>query len=621
MRVLVLPQDLVEEYAWLLLVDEVVRAITAFDEPARVSGIAEQVRASGLSVGAGLVKTALEDGLVPGAGEEPDAARPTPFTLEGRRYDLAWRVGGGSLDRSMRAYLECRVHMPTLDDLVHQTALAVQQGPIETKETIVRLLESRDAYFVHNGRIGLTSWLLDVSGEEEEDVILDNFFDEADDAEEVLRAAAEVTADNIVDAARAVIDLLGVGISLKMVQLAWWRIAGERFDAIESYAELLDSDRVYVAPDRVCYPSETLEDLRAALAATSSEIGDDVGDEADIEALLAEVEAAVQCVMRAPSSLAVESLAEEILEIQRDEPGFEVLAERLDEALKEQGAIAMCGRGRWIAPANRPEGKYEAVPEALVVRLVRVFTPQGGEVDVELEDAGLEDDLGVLVRDPMREDVCDEDEVAIDRRRVRRPEEVVWTVPRHHAQCGTMKIRQADGDFFGGLTGLAECVLRYPQGGATYSVWANFGLGLIYGLDDFYARFCPPSGAVLRLAPTALSGEYLLSFDGETDEDVFLTDEDLARLLAIGEEAAAKEMSVYDIMAQVLGAHPAGASFERIVTEVNVVRRTRRRLVASVLSLYHCFYQRGKSKDQWQYDARKAEQGRRKAKRKFMRKP
>jgi hypothetical protein len=53
--------------------------------------------------------------------------------------------------------------------------------------------------------------------------------------------------------------------------------------------------------------------------------------------------------------------------------------------------------------------------------------------------------------------------------------------------------------------------------------------------------------------------------------------------------------------------------------EVNVVRRTARRVVASDLASYHCFYQRPPGSDVWVFDERKVSQGRKKTKRKYLR--
>jgi len=619
--VLELAQEQVDEYAWSMLVEEVARAIAKSDEPARVSAIVEEVRAGGLPVGPGLVNSALEHA----AGETPQEGRQPAFVKDGPRWELGWRVEGTSLDRTMRQYLETFGQMPTPDEISRQVALAIQQGPRETRETVIRLLETRDTYFVHDRRVGLRSWLLDTTAGTEEDVVLDNFFDQAQDAEDVQQAFDAIRSDNLIDTALRAYEAVGPGLTAKMVLFAWWKTRPESFDSVAALVELLGSDELYITADHWVFPGEARELFRDALAAAAAATDDSVVEEADASALADEIEIgpeevrlAVQAVTRRTASVAVETLAEEILEVRRDEPGFSAVAAKLDDALRAQGEIAMCGRGRWISRQNRPDGKYNTVPDPLLVTIVRVHTPQGDELDAELEDAGLEGDLVSVVRDPYHEEICDEDEITIDPRNVPRPDSVRWVLPYHHYVAGTQKVRRVDGDFYGGIAGLCECIMHYEQG-PSFSVWASFNLGLIFGLKSFYDRYCPPSGALLGIFPAELSGEYHLRFEGEADEDVYLTDDRLQELLLHREEARERAMSVIDIIAQVMQTHPAGAPFERIMTEVNIVRRTRRRMVASILSLYHCFHSRGKAHDLWTFDPRKAEQGRRKAKRKFIR--
>jgi hypothetical protein len=618
--VLELSQELIDEYAWSLLVDEVASAIASQDEAARLPEIVEEVRSAGLSVGLGLVSMALE------AGAEPEDGAPPIFVQEGRRrWDLAWRAGGGSLDRSLRAYLNSRGRPVPVDDAAHQVALALQQGPKETRDTVIKLLETRDTYFVRDGKVGLSSWVLDISSNDEEDIIWDNFFDNPEDAEAVLGNLDAFQGDTAPQAALSAVSAFGPNVTVKLLQLARWKQSGGDYDPIADFIALVDSDDVYVAPDHTLFPAEAKQAFVDAVAAAAEGIDDEgLEEEGDPEAILdeisigtEEIQLAIGYVMRAGASVPVETLTEELLEVQPEEPGFDLVARQFDEALRQQGEIAMCGRGRWISPQNRPEGRFAEVPEPLMVTVVRVLTPQGEPVDAEMEDAGLEGNLVAQVRDPAREDVCGEDEVSIDPRNAPRPEFVRWALPYHHTEAGTLKVRRIDSDFYGGTTGMAECIFHYEQGGH-YPVWANFNLGIVFGLGEFYQKYCPPSGAVLFVQPTTVSGEFLLRFDGESDEDMYLSDERLAELLALRQEALAKEMSLYSILCQILESHPAGASFERINTEVNVVRRTRRRLIGSVLSLYHCFTTRGKDKNVWHLDAKKIEQGRRKAKKKFL---
>jgi hypothetical protein len=82
-------------------------------------------------------------------------------------------------------------------------------------------------------------------------------------------------------------------------------------------------------------------------------------------------------------------------------------------------------------------------------------------------------------------------------------------------------------------------------------------------------------------------------------------------------QSRSDEMTIYDILREVMSHWPKGADFLTVLWEVNVVRRAPRRLVASLLSSYACFYQRSGS-PVWHYDSKKVEAGFDKTKRKFM---
>ncbi|MCH7945534.1 MAG: hypothetical protein IIC73_05900, partial [Armatimonadetes bacterium] len=78
-----------------------------------------------------------------------------------------------------------------------------------------------------------------------------------------------------------------------------------------------------------------------------------------------------------------------------------------------------------------------------------------------------------------------------------------------------------------------------------------------------------------------------------------------------------EEMSTFDVVREVMTHWPKGADFLTVLWEVNVVRRTARRMLASLLSGYACFYQRSGS-PVWHYDHKKVEQGFDKTKLKFV---
>jgi hypothetical protein len=71
-------------------------------------------------------------------------------------------------------------------------------------------------------------------------------------------------------------------------------------------------------------------------------------------------------------------------------------------------------------------------------------------------------------------------------------------------------------------------------------------------------------------------------------------------------EVEAGPVSTYDIIRRILDHYRKGCSFLTLLTEVNLVRRTPRRLIASVLSGYTAFHERA---NRWAFDAKKEPEG------------
>ncbi|HEX8834145.1 MAG TPA: hypothetical protein VF719_08085, partial [Abditibacteriaceae bacterium] len=140
--------------------------------------------------------------------------------------------------------------------------------------------------------------------------------------------------------------------------------------------------------------------------------------------------------------------------------------------------------------------------------------------------------------------------------------------------------------------------------------------GLIYGLGDWLATRIPQSGGALEF--TRLGNEVQLRI-AKTDRRFYIDDPRVAVLEDLQERSA--YLSLFDLLQTIMAEHPTGAELETIWAEVNVVRRTSKRLVASVLSAYHCFYpkQRGPQQILWRFDAARLDQGFKRNKRKYVR--
>jgi len=98
---------------------------------------------------------------------------------------------------------------------------------------------------------------------------------------------------------------------------------------------------------------------------------------------------------------------------------------------------------------------------------------------------------------------------------------------------------------------------------------------------------------------------------------VTVEEERLLELLDLRKKAAQAEWAVFDILQELMRQHQKGIGVHLLHAETNVVRRTPRRVLASLLSSYHCFHQK-KEGGAWYFDERKISQGVKKAKRKYV---
>jgi hypothetical protein len=187
----------------------------------------------------------------------------------------------------------------------------------------------------------------------------------------------------------------------------------------------------------------------------------------------------------------------------------------------------------------------------------------------------------------------------------------------HHKEAGTMPLIQFHPGFFGKDPSIIQITL--VSEGVRREVWINNETRLMYGLKDCFTSDMPVSGAAFEIHKTERPGEYRFIYDNRTDPLVFVPTSRLLELLELKNEADSAETTIFDIIVRILEHYKKGIGFVSLFTEVNLVRRVTRRLVASVLSSYHCFHTRGKT-GEWQYDSKKRSQGFNKAKRKYIKK-
>jgi hypothetical protein len=133
-------------------------------------------------------------------------------------------------------------------------------------------------------------------------------------------------------------------------------------------------------------------------------------------------------------------------------------------------------------------------------------------------------------------------------------------------------------------------------------------------LLDWFSSIPIDSGATFTLERTA-PDSYLINYNDESEPSMFISRNRVNDLFLLQERAETENLATTDIVREIMEHYRKGIEFLTLHTEVNIVRRATRRMVASILSEYHYFFQRGGS---WVYDVKKQPLGFDKSKRKYL---
>jgi hypothetical protein len=315
-----------------------------------------------------------------------------------------------------------------------------------------------------------------------------------------------------------------------------------------------------------------------------------------------------------PVSLAL--VMSDVLEVDPDDPQFVPTLHALNDKLRGDSEFLPVGIGQYLLRESIPSHVGET-PELLRPIMLSVRDPETDEpLDFEMSDDGLEGDAAEFVHDPQWEDVGEEAEVRL----ARKPGEsdtatkTRAVILNHHHRAGTLKLRRVDEEFFGVSGAFTRLNITGAEG--PLEAWTSRESGLIYGLGDWFQPRTPASGGVLSftkegsgIRATIEAPDKLTHLEGHRAEEL----ENL--------RAAANYMSLFELLQTIMSEHGGGMELATLWAEVNIVRRTSKRLLCSILSGYHCYYfkQRGPKQILWRYDASKLDQGFKRNKRKYVR--
>jgi len=584
----------------------ILEKLTEMEAAVKLSELADKL--SGDGIGLATVRSLL-------------ASNPERFAYHERRWIPASRLMG--VGRPMNEQMAIILHgfggpMP-LELLVAELA-RLRRMDEELLEASVRRVVAIDDRFVldSQSRLSLTSWGFVARDEKLDRAYALNQI-QAEDVAEAAKKLSKIDwlGDNgIADAVKA-----SAPISLKVLGAVAWNALNPQdprsvheYDPRDFYAKAVTVPGFVFAPDGVIYPEAETKKWVSAAIKLADKLAPTVelDDAAPIEVKVDDVDRLVKKILGSESSTTATRLLEEFYEITPSNKTFPDDMTNIMTSLRGDARVIWVGGDRFRKAGEVPEFINE-VPEPFKFVDSGAKDEEGEPVDIELTDDGLSSSLRKLLSHPLATDVLDEDIMPAPKTM---PESVRLVLKSIHRELGTFPLCQLPTGWLDAEPSIQELIF-IDAAGNELQAWVNHDARLMFGLIEWWFEQPIESGAVFTLTKTPRPNVLEFAWMDQPDPVVYISTQRMEELRQIG--ARAEGMSTLDILVEVMGHWPKGADYLTILAEVNVVRRSSRRLVASLLSSYQCFYQRSGS-PVWHYDAKKLDQGFDKTKKKFIRK-
>lgn len=545
------------------------------------------------------------------------ASDPSRFTVSDRKWTLWTRFSDPAyaIERNIEAVINSCGQPVALAALARELA-AIYRRPAEVYEEILpRLLRNPERYFESKpGSFGLAAWLLSTDEPTVEDVMFDNFLNEFDVAP-YLEASQSIDPSDV-GSIVAFLDAVNEPVATKIVQLLVWQHDTRAFDARRFYRDLLADGRAVLLSGGMWLGPRAVEGLTAYFSTLAQreveESGEAKAPEAATPLVISpeEHEQIVEAVLRNETTSRAAQILESVFEVSEGDPTYEVDFPTIVNALRSDSRVVWVGADRFL-PAGAVPSYVLSVPEILRFNDTVYVDAEGNVVDVLLEEDGFDGGLEREIRHTLALDVLDEEPVPDDGKEP--PVTARCVLKYHHKEIGTLPLCQLPPRFFPDDAPILQADLILPSG-QKLDIWVSNENRLVYGLLDWYLTLPVDSGAVFYLERQS-PDRYVLTYGEETEPAMFVSRNRVNELVELGQRAEAEGLPTFEILREIMEHYRKGIEFITVLTELNIARRTRRRLVASLLSGYHCFFQRGRS---WVFDQKKLSQGFDKSKRKYL---
>ncbi|MFY9233694.1 MAG: hypothetical protein WAO58_04455 [Fimbriimonadaceae bacterium] len=582
----------------------ILQKLTEMESAMKLSELAERLSGDGLGLGA--VRSLL-------------ASNPERFAYQERRWIPASRVAGTGrpFNEAVRVILD-RFGGPMPLGLLLQELGRIRTEP-DLDNMLGRTLEYDQSFVLtSNNLIALAAWGFQASDEPVERGLALNGIsqEELSDAESKLKGLNWRKPESIAEGLKK-----AAPISLKLLGgVAWANLNAQDprsvllYNAREFTAAALSIEGYVFAPDGVLYPEEEAKKWISTAIKLAEKIAPtiDVEDAAPVDVKPDDVKAMVKKITAKDQTVTATKLLEDVYEITPSNKTFPDDLFNVMSALRGTNEVQWVGGDRFRKPNSFPD-YILSVPEPFQFQSSEMRDDEGELIDVELTDDGLSSSLRKLLTHPLATDVLDEDILPAPKTM---PDQVRLVLKSIHRELGTFPMSQIHTGWLDPQPNIQELIFIDPTG-RELQVWLNHEARLLYNLIDWWYEQPVESGAVFSVAKTARPNVFDFAWLDQTDPVVYISSQRMEELRSMQERV--DEMSTLDILVEVMGHWPKGADFLTILAEVNVVRRSTRRLIASLLSSYQAFYQRSGS-PVWHFDPKKLDLGFDKTKKKFIKK-
>lgn len=589
----------------------------------------EHLLASGVAAKSADLATALEQ---VGIKVDPKFIRLTlveskRFIVEDRRWNIALR---GEIRRPFVGLVEFAMHnygKPIAINALHNEMALVMRRPLEFfEELLSTTLNDQAKYFqTGQGEWGLREWLFDTGYSDEAEIMMRNFFFLTEEVQRLQEGllAGDINAKQAPEQlALELLQKAGRPVSHKMLSFLVWKVKGE-VDSEALFNQLRNNEQLLMVSESAWgmqeWQSEWVAELKklSKKAETKDDLPwlEDEAEEGAFEINEQDIKETIAFVKKQHRAVRMREILEKIFEIPTSSVRWELAAMAVTDALAHDGRLQRVGAQSWTLPSFVP--KVDKLPRGLAVEPTK---PQNNEVDAELDDEGLEPGLAAWIHDPRYEEVGEAEEAEVSREQ-QAIDEARYVATHPHLKAGTLKLRKMDMQFYPSEADPAGLQFHDQEINSEVEVWANRRLGMLLGLDAWYEERDLQPGAIFTVTRGEEADDYILHFTGEMDPLMAISPERMKILRSIKKEATEKDWPIFEIMCRIMADYDKGVAYMTLWAEVNVVRRTRKRTVASNLSSYHCFTQRPAGTDNWMFDERRVSLGRKKTKRQYMRTP